>query len=89
MGQIFIKVSIDINLTGVFLTEIKFVFICQKSNLKSIQADYIYPNFLQKCKKGKPSKKDLPSWKTISQAFEAPDIWIFIAVTKRYDTALS
>jgi len=40
----------------------------------SIVSTYIV--FLQKCKKGKPSKTDLPSWKTISQIFYASDICI-------------
>jgi len=38
-----------------------------------------YIVFLTKLQKDKPSKKDLPSWKTISQVFEASDIYMFIA----------
>jgi len=57
------------------------VISCHKHNLKSVRADSIYRIISSKKQKGKPSKTDLPSWKTISQVFEASDIYMFIADT--------
>jgi len=51
---------------------------CHKHNPKSFLTDYIYRIISSKKQKGKPHKTDLPSWKTISQVFEASDIYMFI-----------
>jgi hypothetical protein len=56
-----------------------------KPKVKASQFQVHISYFLQKCKKGKPSKTDLPSWKTISQVFEASDIYMFIADVQSSD----
>jgi len=47
----------------------KVVLSCQNQRSKHLNFQYIYLISYKIAKKGKPSKTDLPSWKTISQVF--------------------
>jgi hypothetical protein len=50
-----------------YILSIKATMVCQNNNQKLVRADSIYRIIPSKKQKGKPSKTELPSWKTISQ----------------------
>ena len=62
---------------------------CQKHNLKSIHADYIYRIISSKKQKGKPYEMDLPSWKTISQPLKQLQNSRYIADRTGFDLGIS
>ena len=62
---------------------------CQKHNLKTIHAVYIYRIISSKKQKGKPYEMDLPSWKTISQPLKQLQNSRYIADRTGFDLGIS